>query len=148
MNDPQRYGIALFRAAIAYLAIVPLGVFLVEYVVIPLIVDGHFLPTSLGAQVAEFLVFFFGVVWGVPIVFPVVAILRSRTTHRAAWGAATAAVTIEAWAFILLRQLAFSVFGIGLLMAGAVFGYVASRIVEPTGGDEIAVRTNASRRSS
>jgi|GEM_PF-6387807 len=72
MNDRQRYGAALFRAAIAYLAIVPLAVFLVKYDLIPLRVSGRLLPTALGA--------------------------------------ATAAVTIEALACILLPQLAFSVF--------------------------------------
>lgn len=54
MNDRQRYGAALFRAAIAYLAIVPLAVFLVEYDLIPLSVSGRLLPTSLGARVEEF----------------------------------------------------------------------------------------------
>ena len=147
MTDRQRYGTALLRAAIAYLAIVPLVVFLVVYEVILPIADGHFLKTSLGAQVGEFLVFFLGVVWGLPIVFPVVAILRSRITRRAVWGAATGAVTIEALAFIVDLGLALSVFGIGLMTAGAIYGYVASRLVAPVrrqGTSSSAAGTDAS----
>ena len=121
MND-QRYGTALFRAAIAYFALVPLIVFLVEYILLPLTITGRLLPTSLGVQVAEFVVYFFAAVWGVMIVFPVVAILRSRMTHRAVWGATSAAVTIEVLACILVPPLAVSVFAVGLVTAGAVFG--------------------------
>ena len=131
MTEQQRYGTALIRATIANLAIVPLVVFLMEYDVLPLLITGHLLAASLVAQIEEFVVFFFAVVWGVLIVFPVVAILRSRITHRALWGSATGAVTIEALEFLLLPDLALSVFGIGLITAGAVFGYFASLIVAP-----------------
>lgn len=130
MND-QRYGTALFRATITYLALVPLIVFLVEYIVLPLTITGRLSPASLGAQVEEFAVYFSAVVWGVVIVFPVVTILRSRTTHRAVWGAATAAVTLEVLACVVVPPLAVSVFAIGLVTAGAVFGYFASRLVAP-----------------
>ena len=127
----QSYGTALARAAIAYFLLVPPIVFLVVYILLPLILAGQLLPTSLGDQVAEFIVFFFAVVWGVIIIFPVVAILRSRTTRRAVWGTATAAVTIEALACILVPGLAVSGFAIDLVIAAAVFRYVASRIVTP-----------------
>lgn len=131
MND-QRYTTALFIAAITYLVLVPLIVFLVVYVVLPLIVGGPSAPFV--NQVGEFVVYFFAAVWGVVIVFPVIAILRSRRTNRGVWGAATAAVTIEALACLLDLGVALSVFAVGLVVAGTVFGYVASLIVRPSTG--------------
>ena len=129
--DGHSFGRALLRAALAYLAIGPVTLFVLDWLLLPLLFLDGWDSFSLAMSVGEYVALFFAGLWGIPIVVPVVGVLRSRTNHRKTWGAVSAALSLEIVGFVLSPALAFSMAAVGVLLAGAVYGYVASLIIPP-----------------
>lgn len=127
----QGYLTALARSVMAYLLIVPVLVFVVDYLVIPVLSTGRWNAASLVSQIGEFVVFFYAAIWGVVIALPMVHLLRARIPYRAAWASIAAAFTLVGLAMLVSPSMAFSAYVVGLIVGGAAFGYAAAKVVEP-----------------
>ena len=128
-DDRQPFLSALWRATTLFLVVVPASLFVLGYGVLPLLLTGHFYPGSLSGQFAEFAVIFLAGLWGLPVILPVVMVLRRPRERRALWGAVTGAVVLELLGCVIAPLLALSAFGAAILAAGALYGWLSARAI-------------------